>query len=331
MTETFEAANRFWNMEGRTAAALDLYARASAESPDDPVVAFQHALALWATDRFDEAAGAVRRALGLADRLGEEAEDLVALAEPLARPTARNFPELPATLLDRDRLSARGDDLDWRAVADAASQRQMHGVATYALERWRGVPVDAEDARELDAIEAAGSAHESVLRELSAALGRTQAGAGHGGPGSVHGNQTMDQVVLEVEVLPDLAPVGTPTLLRHTLTNRSADPVRVNGRMLANSPGRPGELFTDLDGPPGYVELAGVRINVGEAHHDSFVNLAPGERLTGTFPLDRFHSLHLAGEYVLRVDYRNDVARTTDGRPVLVGHTSARVTFRRTD
>lgn len=323
--EVFEQANRLWNREGRTAAALDLYSRAVEELPDDPVVAFQYAVALRAVDRHDEAVRMVDRTRGLADRLGREgAESLLALAERLRRPHPPDrFSEYPPQLLDRDRLTDAGDEMDWRSVADAALLRQMYGVATYALERWQGVPIDAEDARDLDAFVDASTLHESVLREFSAML-RTPP------DDTTVARSTVTVLVLQVEVTPAEAPIGTATTLRYALRNTSTSTVLVNARMLVNGPGRPGELVTEVQGPPGYVELAGVRINAGDVEGGDFVDLAPDESLDGTFALDRFHSLHLPGDYQLRVEYHNDVPYTPDGRPALVGPVVATATFRRT-
>jgi hypothetical protein len=322
----FEQANRLWNREGRTAAALDLYARAIEEQPDDPVVAFQYAVALRAVDRHDEAVRMVDRARALADRLGKEgAESLVALADRLRRPhPADQFRNYPPQRLDRDLLAGAGDEVDWRSVADAALLRQMYGLATYALGRWQGAPIDAEDARDLDAVVDASTLHESVLREFSAML-RTPPGDTTDAPRS-----TVTTLVLQVDVTPVEAPIGTATTVRYALRNASASAVLVNARMLVNGPGRPGELVTNVQGPSGYVELAGARINAGDVVDGDFVDLAPDESLDGTFALDRFHSLHLPGDYRVRVEYHNDVPQTPDGRTALVGPVVATATFRRT-
>lgn len=169
MTDAFSDANRLWFREGRTSRALVRYAEAAAASPTDPTVAFQLARALWAVDRFAEAQEALASAQvhrdGLSD-LGRVALDQWRrLSE---HDPDRHHPDLPPDRLDRDRL---GDYTgDWRRVAAAADERGMGGLAAYALERWGGVPLDAEDARDVDKMLTNRDLEEALVGQLPAVV-----------------------------------------------------------------------------------------------------------------------------------------------------------------
>jgi hypothetical protein len=165
--DAFSEANRLWFREGRTARALELYKLAAAASPDRPEVAFQLARALWAVDRFDDARAALDRARVHRDRLTDIGR--VALDQwwrLSEHDPERHFPDLPPERLDRDRLEDyRGD---WRRIADAADERGMGGLVAYALQRWAGVPIDAEDAKDIDKMLTNRDLEEALVGRLAA-------------------------------------------------------------------------------------------------------------------------------------------------------------------
>ena len=167
MSTAFREANRLWFREGRTAAALARYVEAAEAAPTDPAVAFQLARVLWAVDRFPEA----RAALAVAHAHRDGLSDLGRLAldqwrRLSAHDPERHFPDLPVERLDRDLVGDR--DPDWRRVADAADERGMAGLAAYALERWDGVPLDAEDARDVDKMLTTRDLEEALVDQLPA-------------------------------------------------------------------------------------------------------------------------------------------------------------------
>jgi hypothetical protein len=167
VTDPFREANRLWFREGRTARALARYAEAASASPTDPVVAFRLAKALWAVDRFAEARDALVSAQvnrnGLSD-LGQLALDQWQRVSAY-RPD-RHHRDLTPDRLDRDRLEDYAGD--WRRVAEAADERGMGGLAAYALDRWDGVPLDAEDARDVERMLTNRNLEEALLAQLPA-------------------------------------------------------------------------------------------------------------------------------------------------------------------
>lgn len=171
MTDAFREANRLWFREGRTVRALTRFVEAAAESPADPVAAFQLGRALWAVDRFAEARDALASARahrhGLSD-LGRLALDQwLRLSE---HEPERHHLNLPPERLDRDRLESCADGCahDWRRVAEAADERGMGGLAVYALERWGGVPIDGEEARDIERMLANRDREEALVGQLPA-------------------------------------------------------------------------------------------------------------------------------------------------------------------
>lgn len=135
---------------------------------------------------------------------------------------------------------------------------------------------------------------------------------------------------LEARVTPGEAPVGTPTTLEVSLGNPGPGTGTVNARLLLVQAGAPGgELELRVEGPPGYRNGASFRTRAGEPEPEDFVDLPPGERVTRSWPLENYQSLHLPGDYHLTVTYRNQVARAPDGRSVVVTTLSAGTTFHR--
>jgi Tetratricopeptide repeat len=165
VTEAFAEANRLWFRTGRTARALSRYAEAAAAAPEDPVMALQLSRALWAVDRFAEA----RKALTVAEAHRDGLSDIGQLTLDQWRRLSAHRPDrhhsdLPPDRLDRDRLSDYAGD--WRRVAEAADERGMGGLAAYALERWGGVPIDAEDGRDIEKILTNRDLEEALVGQL---------------------------------------------------------------------------------------------------------------------------------------------------------------------
>jgi hypothetical protein len=366
VSRAFAQGNRLWFDEGRTARALRWYRQAARERPDDAAVAFQYAVALWAVDRFAEAEAMVDRARHLAHQLSEPARETLEIWLPdLEDPSPpRHFPEFPPEELDRDRLSGDQPDRDWRAMADAAAERMMYGVAAYALERWGGAPIDGEDAKDLSEISSRDGALQYAIRTIQASRrdqrqrpaprrpsppGRPERPARQPRPAIAYQSPARPAaplttpatipaaripgpelpLSLEVQVLPVEAPVGSVTRLEVRIGNPTVETVRINSRMVINHPGAPGELLLDLDGPPGYINRAGFHVHVGPPDANSFTRLEPGQSLERSWPLERYWSIDLPGEYVLSVTYHNETSRAPDGRPVLAGRISASTAFRR--
>ena len=320
MSRTFDRANQLWLREGRTAAALDEYARAAAEQPTNPIIALQYAAALRAVDRFADAAEMTARARRYAGELdGEHRDTLLALLPAPHDVEQRTYPQFEPAVLDRDRLAGNPDDTDWRSIADAADQRGMPGVAEYALDRWGGTPIDAEDAREVSRIRTRGARRAGALRELAVPSRRGPAGPG------------FEQLRFDVRVVPATTSVGAPETVECVLYNRGAATVCINARLLVTHPGLPGEITLGMVGPAGYRNRVGFRVNAGAPGDESFVDLPPGGEVRRDLALSTYHSVDVPGSYQLEVTYRNEIGRAPDGRPVLTGQMSASARFRRTD
>lgn len=160
----FARANQLWADEGRTAQALELYQQAQQQNSDDPVVAFQYARALWAVGRLAEAAAMLAVADAQRSRLSPSGAMLLDLWRDRVR---RPPPPGPVELLDRDVLERQPDpDRDWRELAELAADREMPGLARWALQRWDGVPLDTEDMDDLARIQRAASHTERGLRDM---------------------------------------------------------------------------------------------------------------------------------------------------------------------
>jgi hypothetical protein len=361
----FAEANRLWFEEGRTARALDAYAEAHRAAPTDPVVAFQYARALWAVDRFDEARAVLDKAITQRARLDAISQMLLdqwhgILRRPLPEPSL-GVP--PAAVLDRDRLDADPSLVgNWRRVAEAAHERGMDGLAVYALDRWGGVPIDGEDARDLEDIASARDTNEGMLASMRTPdrpgthrsrrpgsaerwrPGRDQprpAGpprrapavpaATRPPPASRPRPAPLPDLPLELTVQADPAdgPVGVPTTLVARLRNVSPVEQVVNRRMLLNHPGAPGEILLQMQGPAGYRNSRGFRIRAGRAGNEFYVPLGPGRSLERSWRLDDYHSLDAPGGYTVTVTYHNGSNRAPDGRPVAVGKAVGTTRFQR--
>lgn len=355
-SKAFSDANRMWFREGRTARALAEYRRAAEAAPTDPVVAFQLARALWAVGRRDEARHWLERAADQQSRLSDLGRDMLEHWLDLTRRPAALLPssDLPDDELDRDRLEASDQPFSWRTVAEVAASRGMHGLACHALDRWDGVPIDGEDARDIERIRADAHQQEALLDRMRRRFDPPQSRGASPSPGprrsapppsapprppvppaparprAPRPNLPRLPFALAVEATPREAPVGTPTRLVATLINPTDGPLVANRRILVNHRGAPGEVWLEVDGPPGYRNSVGYRIRAGEADAAFFVPLAPGASLQAEWQLEEYQSLDLPGEYRVTLTYHLDRPHAPDGRPVPTGAVSATTRIRRT-
>ena len=363
MSRLFDAANRLWFEEGRTTKALAAYEAAFRETPDDPVVAFQLADVLSSFDRFAEAQAMLDRAQANRDKLSASAQVLLEVrrAGMRSQPQERPFAEIPPAKLDRDYFEANPlPPGGWETVASAAAARGMYGLAAYALDQWKGVPVDTDEAKEFDRIQSRRDTQEAALDQMYAAPGRSEPSPRAATPARSRTSPTEapapresspkppaeaaavpPQTPVEGPALPPLpleltvrvdpadAPVGAPTTLLATLRNPTPTPQLVNRRMLLNHRGAPGEVRIDVQGPPGYRNNRGYQVRAGQPAPEFFVSLAPSAALEKSWALHDYQSLHVPGEYRVTVTYHNEATRAPDGRPMSVGGVSGTASFRR--
>ena len=360
--EIFRKANRLWFREGRTAVALQAYEEALRAAPADPVAAFQLARVLWSLDRFSESHAALERAFAHRDALSPAGHRLL---ENWRRrfqhgPPQRYFPEFPPELLDRDRLEAGAIPApEWRTLADAAASREMYGLAVYALRRWNGKPIDAEDARDIGKIETNRDMQEAMLADMRADheprkkivteraviptpetrdFRRTlrsneelQTPLSDVIP-SEHSESSMLPELplnLSLSVSPSEGPAGVTATVVARLSNPTDAVQVVNSRMLVNHVGLPGEIWLDVQGPPGYRNSVGYRVNAGETPDEFFVSLMPDAAIEQSWTLNDYESIDSPGEYVITLTYHNEDAYAPDGRPMAVGKVSAATRYRR--
>jgi hypothetical protein len=134
---------------------------------------------------------------------------------------------------------------------------------------------------------------------------------------------------LEVLVEPREAPVGAATTVELILSNQAAGTVTVNARLLITPDGGLGEILLGAEGPDGYANEAGFRVRAGAPEAGDFVDLHPAEEIRRRWPLGRYQSMHLPGDYRLQATYHNEIACAPDGRPVITGEYLASCAFRR--
>ena len=348
----FKRANRLWFHEGRTAKALAAYGEALRAAPMDPVVAFQFARVLWSLDRFDEARFLLDQANAGRNQLSATGQRVLDRWRELLQgpPPERHYPEIPAALLDRDRLGQAPlpPGSDWLTLVDAANEREMYGLAIYALDRWGGLPIDADDAREIGQVYTNCHLDEATLtqmrardkpqqnpgvvqkkiskpialpdEDLSATISR------RGQPISTAAGETPQRptlpelrLTLAVSVMPVEGRIGIPTKLVATLSNPTSAALLVNTRMLVNHTHSPGEIWLDVQGPEGYRNMVGFRVRAGQAPQECFASLAPGASVQQSWALNDYESMHLSGNYVVTLTYHNEIDRAPDGRPMAVG------------
>ena len=356
MSEAFEKANRLWFHEGRTAAALAAYEEALSETPGDPVLAFQLARVLWSVDQFDRARSLLQQSANHQESLSEGGQSVLEMwIAKLEQPPERLFPQVTPAMLDRDQLEKDADaDWDWRMIADAASVRRMFGLAAYAIEQWEGIPLDAEDAKDIDDIETNRAMEENMLVQMYEQRGPTvkpiattppkrDTGFAKSDPDyrssvflspvetsqrSVSPSEALESpapdlpalpLILSVRITPIEGPVGVPTMMEAELSNPTDDQQLVNRRMLINHVDAPGEMWLEVDGPESYRNMRGFRVRVGEASNEFFITLAPGESVDESWSLDDYHSLHVPGDYKITLTYHNEDDKAPDGRPMTIG------------
>jgi hypothetical protein len=360
-SSAFDTANRLWYRDGRTIRALAAYEEAARAAPSDPVIAFQLARALSAFDRRDEARTALERAESQRDRLspfGQRAVDR--LRDHLDRPLDPPYPDLPPSSLDRDRIESSGPPGGWLTVARAASAREMHGLAVYALDRSNAAPIDAEDARELGQISSRRDREEALLPNLYAARGAREASAHEPPhpsrvrvpvptplppqdrpaparpvtPQSPSPVRQLDlpqlPLALSVRVMPERGRAGISTTVTARLINPTDQTIVVNRRLLLNHAGAPGEIWLEVNGPPGYRNRRDYHIRVGDADAKFFVPLAPGHSVEHSWTLNDYQSLDEPGPYEVRLTYHNEATRGADGSPMIAGAVSGSARFERT-
>jgi hypothetical protein len=351
-SDIFRKANHLWFREGRTAAALRAYEEAFRLMPSDPVVAFQLSRVLWSLDRREEARSALAQAFAQSHALSRAGQRVL---ESWRRrldesPPQRYFPELGPADLDRDELEKSSVEVDdWRRVADAAASRKMYGLAVYALRRWDGTPIDAEDARDIGLIETNRDTEEAMLAQMRAdrdpgeaivpqkPATPVQAGSlppVSSSPAASSGasqSSMMPELPLSLSarVSPSQASVGAPTTLVATLSNPTGSVQGVNSRLLVNRVGHPGEIWLEVQGPPGYRNHAGFRVRPGVTPPEFFVRLQPGGAVEQSWTLNDYESLHVPGEYRVIVTYHNEATHAPGGWPMAVGKVSAITYFRR--
>jgi hypothetical protein len=222
----FATANRLWFRDGRTAAALHAYVEARVVDPTDPRVAFQVARVVWSADRFDEARLLLEQANVARDRLTDTGRMVLDhwRLRLAGRPPLRRFPEWPWPLLDRDRLESYPVD-DWRVVAEAAADREMFGVALYAMRRWGREPADADEAEELARMERARDADEAVLGTMLATRRTARPGPRPAFPGG--GRRTVPGPGISAAPPPGGGPSPAPLPPRQPEPHTAAGPAPV--------------------------------------------------------------------------------------------------------
>ncbi len=359
MTESFDRANELWFHQARTSEALDAYGVAFDESPDDPVVAYQYARALSSVARPDQARAVIEVALSRIELLGPTGRRVIRrLARDLNEWRPPPADDIPLTELDRDVLERLPTDgTDWGLIAHSAAEREMFGVAVYALDRWPGVPLDGEDAREIDDIRIACANSFAMLAQMREEppgeffddwtststspvdpepvwpnrverVDRPGAAAAAAGAGSDTG--VTDPLSFTVEVSPPIAPAETPTTLEATLRNLGDVPVGVNRRLLLNNPGQPGEVWLAVDGPDGYFNSVGFRIRVGTCPDEFYVTLDPGASVGTSWLLDDYESIDAPGEYTVTLTYHQELPVGPKGIELATGTWVGSTSFTRT-
>lgn len=356
----FKKANHQWFREGRTGRAIAAYVEAASKAPQNPLVALQCARALWSAGRADEARFFVENAQQHQDRLSALARHtLGAWARRILDPQPLPVPDgFSVAQLDRDFLETLElDPATWHTLAEVAAARAMHGVAVYALGRWRGVPLDAEQARELGEIESNRDLEERALDAMLTDADRnTVPRAPRAG---LHADARAHEVAtavaappvatpmpqassqpaapgvdlpdlplrLAVRVEPGIARVGMPLQLQATLSNPTDRAVVVNSRLLINHPQQGGEIWLRVEGPQGYRNARGFRVNPGTTPAQFYVSLQPSQSVEQSWRLHDYHSLQLPGRYTVTLIYHNEAPTTPDGRAMAIGKVIGQAQF----
>ena len=155
------SANQQWLWDGRTHKAAALYEKAARLSAADPVILFQSARAQWALGRVDAARATLNTARSRTRHLsGLGLDRLTKFERQLANgPRAKLPRQLQSDDLDVDRLEQVSlSPSEWSALADAAEERGVYGVAFFARGRAKGpITVIDEEKEEWELVKRAES------------------------------------------------------------------------------------------------------------------------------------------------------------------------------
>ena len=124
------------------------------------------------------------------------------------------------------------------------------------------------------------------------------------------GVTTSDPDGLELVLTLDKAVYGLnePITATIVLTNKSAQPILVQGRLAVNWDGAPSDhrdLCLVILNPQGEKAWFEPLINMGSAQDKHFVTLAPGKSLERIFPVLGAYTLDEVGEYTIQAVYQN--------------------------
>ncbi len=348
----FEAANDLWFDQGYVAQALARYQAAVAADPADPVAWYQLAQVLWACGHFDQAKQALAASNQQRARLsplGQTKLDQLH-AKFAALPHWRLQPVADADM-DIERLAQRTLSAgQWLDIGLAAKERELIGVAAQAFANGVDSSLTADWAEEMAEMEYAADLQRALLAEMRigtkqatvdvpSSAATTLATTGGAPPtlpstpaktpsaGVIGTPPALPQVTthplrLEIAVTPAQSKIGAETTLTVTLINSSASPIAVNKRLQLNHRQAPpgyGEIFVNVQGPPGYQNQTRFQIRSGPPAAADFTQLPPGAQITETYRLWRYESLQLLGGYRVWVTYQNVVAATLQGRTVFTG------------
>ncbi len=332
----FDEANRLWFADGAAAEALARYEAAARAAPDDPVIQFQLARALWALERREEAAAALAAADAHADLLSPLGREVFARRRPRILASPPTPPPVDASSLDIDSLERL--DLPperWLEIAFSARDREMYGLAAHAFARGSIIQLTELEEEEhemrkqagaaLDMLEAMRAEPRDRRPRLESARTSTPSTAAAPRPRPASRPHAAAPA-LEVDVGPSLSGVGDDAVLAVTLRNPTAEPLAVNGRLLLNNPDVPpgyGELALSVEGPPGYANATAFSVRSGAAAPTDFVVLEPGETITRRYRLADYESLHVPGTYRIWATYSNAAPETLAGHRAFVGSVSS--------
>ena len=355
----FEHANQLWFFDGKTHSSLARYLDAIALEPHDPVLLYQAGMVLRAFGRRDEARRYFTEAARYRDRLSafgvqllDERIHQASGPSPFRAPVPVSESDLDIERLERLRLSST----QWAQIAHAAEEREMPGLALVSLQRGAPSFQDIDAARDVN--EAVFKAEDGIalLEDMRAAAddratpprpaaatttpaplpaAAPVAQPALPPPPSPVRMRELQEIEVTLHVDPPESRIGAEVRLHVTLTNVSGSVVAVNRRLLVNHADVPdgyGEIVLQIDGPRGYQNAARFNVNAGVPGAEHFGLLSPGQSLRESIRLWKYETVHLPGRYLIRVVYRNPIARVVDGVPVLVGSASSHVaSFRRTD
>lgn len=169
--ELFEQANRLWFFEGQTEEAIQLYQQALKIAPNDSAILFQWARVLWSLEKLADARTALCRAQAHSAELSPHGIEMLDNFEKMLQRGITFAHKLPIRIdaLDTTQLQQRTfSSDDWMAIANAAQERVMYGVALYAFEHGKGSIVSFDEEREQGALIKAARSAIASLRTIHA-------------------------------------------------------------------------------------------------------------------------------------------------------------------